>query len=381
VPITISQHVNQQPEVKKMNRIRQYLAAIGMTISALTASVAHSDEIKTVKMGITPYFDYMPWVQAKDMGFDKELGIDLQPVTVATTPQGVAAMRQGSVDVVSSCHVCDFPLYKSVPSLRSWLITDQFKGFIVIGRKGTQTYHDVVAGSDPKTAKENILKGFSGKTFALMPASFKPLLSSALSQAGMKYEDVKILEFGDDAQAALAFQRGEGDYYMGSLTQEIKLLSSPDKYVNVGGSEILGPAGLWYSTMVSTDDWLKANNDTVVKLSAIWFRVSRYLNENYEQAAPKLIAINNDRAAASFTPDEFKAMFSLLSFPTLESASSTVFSKDSDLYWKNSVMFYEQQNSKNLPQGTAADGNALEEGFFAKLSADKKLVDWVNKPF
>ncbi len=364
-----------------MNRIRQYLAAIGMTISALTASVAHSDEIKTVKMGITPYFDYMPWVLAKDMGFDKELGIDLQPVTVATTPQGVAAMRQGSVDVVSSCHVCDFPLYKSVPSLRSWLITDQFKGFIVIGRKGTQTYHDVVAGSDPKTAKENILKGFSGKTFALMPASFKPLLSSALSQAGMKYEDVKILEFGDDAQAALAFQRGEGDYYMGSLTQEIKLLSSPDKYVNVGGSEILGPAGLWYSTMVSTDDWLKANNDTVVKLSAIWFRVSRYLNENYEQAAPKLIAINNDRAAASFTPDEFKAMFSLLSFPTLESASSTVFSKDSDLYWKNSVMFYEQQNSKDLPQGTAADGNALEEGFFAKLSADKKLVDWVNKPF
>ncbi|MBB3594914.1 ABC-type nitrate/sulfonate/bicarbonate transport system substrate-binding protein [Rhizobium sp. BK529] len=364
-----------------MNRILKVLTGIAVSAGMLfAANAANAEELKTVKIGITPYFDYMPWVLAKDMGLDQQLGLNFELVTVATTPQGVAAMRQGSVDVVSSCHVCDFPLYKSVPSLRSWLITDQFKGFIIIGRTGTETYESVVAGSDPQLAKEKILKGFSGKTFALMPASFRPLLSSALSQVGMKYEDVKILEFGDDAAAALAFQRGEGDYYMGSLTQEIKLLARPDKYVNVGGQEILGPAGLWYSTMVSSQEWLNANEDTVLKMSAIWSRLARYMNEKYDETAPKLIAVNNERAAASFTPEDFKIMFGLLTFPTLDVAGKTVFNPESDLYWKRSVSFYEQKNASDLPAGVKADDKALEEVYFQKLKANAKLVEWINAP-
>lgn len=352
--------------------------AVAMTVTAIAPGLAQ--ELKTVRMGITPYFDYMPWVLAKEMGFDKELGIDLELVTVTTTPQGVAAMRQGSIDVVSSCHVCDFPLYQSVPSLRSWLITDQFKGFIVIGRQGADTFAALEPQAGAEKAKEQILKGFAGKTFALMPASFRPLLSTALSQVDMTVDEVKILEFADDAQAALAFQRGEGDYYMGSLTQEIKLLGQPDKYVNVGGQEILGPAGLWYSTMVSTQDWLDANEDTVLKLSAIWFRLSRYAAEKFDEAAPKLIAINNERAAASFTLDEFKTMYGLLTFPTVEQAKATVFNPESGLYWKRSVDFYAEKNASDLG-GTTADDKALEEAFFKKLSANQELLDWIAKPF
>jgi ABC-type nitrate/sulfonate/bicarbonate transport system substrate-binding protein len=356
---------------------RWFIAAT-MVVTA-TASV-FADELKTVRMGITPYFDYMPWVLAKQMGFDKQLGLDLQLVTITTTPQGVAAMKQGSLDVISSCHVCDFPLYKSAPSLRSWLITDQFKGFIVIGRKGAPTFADLEPKVGPEKAKEEILDGFKGKTFPLMPASFQPLLSAALSQVGAKVDSVKLLEFADDAQAALAFQRGEGDYYMGSLTQEIKLLGQKDKFVNVGGQEILGPAGLWYSTMTSTKEWLDANEDTVLKLSAIWFRTSRYTAENFAAAAPKLIAINNERAAAAFTPQDFAAMYGLLTFPTVEQAKTTVFDPASDLYWKRSVDFYAAKNTADLA-GATPDDKALEETYFKKLTANAQLVDWIASPF
>lgn len=364
-----------------MKRIFALAACLAVSAVLALAGIASAQDLKTVRVGITPYFDYMPWVVAKEMGLDKQVGLDIELVTVATTPQGVAAMRQGSVDVVSSCHVCDFPLYKSVPSLRSWLITDQFKGFIVIGRKGAETYDSTVAaGSTAAAAKEAILKGFTGKTFALMPASFRPLLSSALSQVGMKYEDVKILEFGDDAQAALAFQRGEGDYYMGSLTQEIKLLGSPDKYVSIGGQEILGAAGLWYSTMSSTQDWLEENEETVLKLSAIWFRMARYMAERFDETAPKLVAVNNQRAAASFTMDEFKTMYQLLTFPTVELAGDTVFNPSSDLYWKRSVDFYQKQNAGDLPEGVSPGDNALEESYFKKLQANAELMGWIDSP-
>ncbi|WP_080692121.1 ABC transporter substrate-binding protein [Brucella anthropi] len=349
-------------------------------LTCIGIAAANADDVKTVKVGITPYFDYMPWVIAKEKGLDKEVGINLDLVTITNTAAGVAAMRQGSLDIVSSCHVCNFPLYKSVPSLRSFLITDQFKGFIVIGRKGTDTFAELEAKVGAEKAKEQILKGFKGKTFPTVLSTYKPLLTAALDQVGMTISDLNVIESGDDAQAALAFQRGTGDFYVGSLPQETKLLSMPDKYVNVGGSEILGPAGLWYSTMVSTQEWLDKNDDTAVKLAAIWYRVSRYADERFDDVAPIWVKATNERAAASFTIDDFKGTFQLLAFPTLEKAKTTVFNPSSGVYWKKSVDFYEKQNADQLPGGLEPASNALEEKYYTKLAADKNLTDWINSP-
>ncbi|MVA22180.1 hypothetical protein GOZ94_24920 [Agrobacterium vitis] len=373
-----------QPNQRKntMKKAMKIVAGLSIILSVLASgsTVAQAQDAKTVHVGITPYFDYMPWVIAKEKGLDKELGIDLDLVTITNTAAGVAAMRQGSLDIVSSCHVCDFPLYQAVPALRSFLITDQFKGFIVIGRKGTDTFADLAPKIGAEKAKEQILKGFKGKEFPTVLSSYRPLLTAALGQVGLTVDDINVIESGDDAQAALAFQRGTGDYYMGSLPQETKLLAMPDKYVNVGGHEILGPAGLWYSTMVSTQGWLDENEDTALKLAAIWYRVSRYADEHFEEVAPLWVKATNERAAASFTVDEFKNTFQLMAFPTLEKAKTTVFNPESDVYWKRSVDFYEKQNADQLPSGVDPATRALEEKYYDKLVANKKLIDWVNSP-
>lgn len=366
-----------------MFNLRQFVNAVVTSIAILSSTMivsANANELVTVKVGITPYFDYMPWVIAKEKGFDKDLGINLDLVTITNTAGGVAAMRQGSLDVVSSCHVCDFPLYKSVPSLRSFLITDQFKGFIIVGRKGAETFADLEQKIGAEKAKEQILKGFKGKSFPTVLSTYRQLLSSALGQVGMTISDINVVESGDDAQAALAFQRGTGDYYMGSLPQETKLLSMPDKYVNVGGSEILGPAGLWYSTMVSTQGWLEKNDETALKLAAIWYRVSRYANERFDAIAPDWVRATNERAAASFTVDELKTTFSLMDFPSLQSSKETIFNKDSYLYWERSVDFYKNHNADQLPHGVDPSKNDVEEAYFNKLSANQKLIDWINAP-
>jgi ABC-type nitrate/sulfonate/bicarbonate transport system substrate-binding protein len=340
---------------------------------------ASAEEKVTVRVGVTPYFDYMPWVVADKLGLDEELGIDLELVNITSTARGVAAMRQGSLDVVSSCHVCDFPLYASVPELRSWLITNQFKGFMVVGREGQPTYADLSKTMDPEAAKKQILEGMKGKEFALVLSNFEKLLTAALGQVGMGISDVKVTQFSDDAAAALAFQRGTGDYYMGSLPQEAKLIATPG-YVNVGGHEILGPAGLWFSTMVSTNEWLTENPETVKKLVAIWLRFARYASEDFDRVAPLWVEATNERAGAAFTVEEFKQTMELLYFPTVEQAQKTIYNPQSEAYWKNSVDFYKGHNAAELPEGVDPDSTALEQSFFEAVLADAKLAEWIGSP-
>lgn len=363
-----------------IKRMTIVIAATLGVAAMINSAPALSEDMATVRVGVTPYFDYMPWVVAKDLGLDKEVGVDLELINIDSTAKAVAAMRRGSLDVVSSCHVCDFPLYESVPELRSWLITNQFKGFIVVGRQGAETYADLAKSMPPEEAKLKVLKGMKGKTFALVRSNFEKLLTAALSQAGLNTDDIKILEFSDDAQAALAFEKGVGDYYMGSLPQETKLLASPEKYVNVGGHQILGPAGLWFSTMDATQEWIDANAATVTKLVAIWYRFARYADEKFDEVAPMWVKATNERAAASFTVDDFKNTYKLLYFPTVEQAKETIFNVQSDAYWKNSVSFYEKQNADQLTKGFQPEVNALEERLFKKLLADKALMEWIESP-
>jgi ABC-type nitrate/sulfonate/bicarbonate transport system substrate-binding protein len=370
-----------------MKRIKSFIAtlAIACAISGGIASTdipsARADEVTRVRLGLGPYFDYQPWFLAHNLGLDKEQGIDLELTTITSIGTGIASMRQGSMEGVFSGLSVDFPFYKSVPSLRSWLITDQFAGFIVVGRKGqTDTFESLKAQIGAEKAKEQILNSFKGKTFSVVLSVREQMLGSAFSQVGMTTKDVKFADFPDDAQAALAFVKGVGDYYMGGLPQETKLLQSPDKFVNVGGQEILGPAGLWYTTIDSLEPWLQAHNDTALKLVAIWYRMMRYMKEKPDVVIPMLTKAINESAAASFTPDEVKASLTMLDFRTIEEAQKTQYDPNSDIYWKKAVDFYSTLNKEHLPDNFDPRVYDTAEALFNDFLKHKDLVDWVNSP-
>lgn len=69
---------------------------------------------------------------------------------------------------------------------------------------------------------------------------------------GFTLEGVEIIDFADDTQATAAFLRDEGDYYTGSLPQEVKLLSE-EGYVAVAENEAIGPGGLWFSNVFASE--------------------------------------------------------------------------------------------------------------------------------
>ena len=241
-----------------------------------------------VRVGMTPFFDYQFWSVAKQFGWDKELGLDLQFTWLTQSGPSIQALANGSLDMVNTCVVCNFPFYESVPEMVDFLTVNQFKGFVVLGRQGqSKSYQEFLTElGDPEKAKVAAIEQMKGKKFPIYLANYEPLLTAVLDQAGLKLSDVTTVNFADDEKAALAAIGGEGDFYMGGLPSEINLLMNhPDQFKLIGGSEILGPAGLWYSNIASTKDWLAANEGTALKIMAMSYRYNRYIQEQRDTGA------------------------------------------------------------------------------------------------
>lgn len=357
------------------------LASLGAAAQIVTPGLVRAAELQTVRIGLHPVLDYQPWAIAKELGLDKEQGLSFEIISVASQANGAAALRQGAIDIASGSQVGTFAYYKAIPNMRTWIVLNRFKGFILVGRKGAvETYASLVPKMGHEAARMQILKSMKDKAFAINPVSYLALVKACLGQVGMSISDVKLFEFPDDAKAALAFEKGVGDFYMGSLPQEIKLLSQPDLYVNVGGAEILGPAGLWYSAMMGMEPWMKENKETLLKLHAIWYRTSRYLNEKQAQILPLWVANINQRAAASFKSEDIVKMSGFLEYPTIEQARTQVFNDKSDVSWRKAMSFYGPQNTDRLPADFSTGKYQREQEYFEEFIARPELVSWVNAP-
>jgi len=271
---------------------------VGLLLSACqtAAPTKEAAEPIVVRVAMTPFFDYQFYSVAKELGWDKELGLDLQFTWLTQSGPSIEALAAGSVDTVNTCVVCNFPFYESVPEMMDFLTVNQFKGFVVIGRKGqAKPYEEFLDElGDPDKAKQATIAQFKGATWPIYLANYEPLLRATLGQGGLTLDDVEVINFPDDEKSALAMIGGTGDFYIGGLPAEINLLSNhPDQFTLVGGAEILGPAGLWYSQVASTEEWLAANEDAALKITAMSYRYNRYVQEKRDQIMPIVVEAMN----------------------------------------------------------------------------------------
>ena len=97
---------------------------------------------------------------------------------------------------------------------------------------------------------------------------------------GLTEDDVTLMKFADDQKGATAFMRGTGDISIGGLPQAKRLLGMPDQYVNIGGDEILGPAGLWYDTNITTKKYITENRESCLRAMAAFYRAIRLFDKD-----------------------------------------------------------------------------------------------------
>ena len=340
-----------------------------------------ASSLTTVTVGLSPFFEYQPFVIAHDLGLDAAQGLNLQFVDLtASGGPIVSGLANGSLNIGSSCYSCDFPFVAAVPTIRDFLITNQYSGFDVIGRPGALTYNTLVKTESPAKAKAAVLHSFIGKTFDIQASVYESLLFGALKSAGINPKSVVIDDFSSDAASALAFEHGTGDFYMGGSPQEIKLMGySPPKYVIVGGTEILGPAGLWYSTYVALQPWLSSNHTVALKLIAIWYRTMRYVLAYPAYSYNIWTKAMNKEAAANYTVAQVETFTrSLEAYPTYQEAEATIYNPKSPLYYELCAKYYATTKGSVLPSGYKLSTIVVDTQYFRQFLASSALVSWVN---
>lgn len=336
-----------------------------------------------VRVGMTPFFDYQFFSVAEEFGWDEELGLNLQFEWLTQSGPSIQALANGSLDTVNTCVVCNFPFYESVPDMQNFLTVNQFKGFVVIGLQGeSKSYEEFLAElGDAEAAQKATIEQFHDQTFPIYLANYQPLLAAVLEQAGMTLDDVNTVNFPDDEKAALAMIGGEGTFYMGGLPSEINLLMNhPDQFKLIGGAEILGPAGLWYSNVASSEQWLAENEEVALKIMAMSYRYNRYVQEKPEAVMPIVVEAMNAHSGVATDPEELDFIFdTFLDFRTYQQDQETTYSPESELYWENSAQYYVER-SEELPEDADYLVQNPLNAWFDKFLEQSDLLAWVDAP-
>jgi ABC-type nitrate/sulfonate/bicarbonate transport system substrate-binding protein len=352
-------------------------------VACQTAEPEEEMETYTVRVGRTPFFDYQFFEIAQEFGWDEELGIVFEDTWLTQSGPAMQALANGSIDMAGSCIVCNYPFYESIPELRNFNTVNQFKGFVVLGRQGASKSYDefMTELNDPEKAKVAAIQQLEGKTFPIYEANYLPLLTAVLEQGGLTIDDINTINFPDDEKAALAMIGGEGDFYIGGLPSEINLLMNhPEDFKLIGGSEILGPAGLWYSNITANEQWLEENEEAALRITAMAYRFNRYIQEDIDKVLPLVTEAMNAHSGVATTVEDLKFIFdNFLEFRTYQQDAETTYNPESDLYWEDSAAYYVAKSAE-LPAGADYKlQNPLNE-WFEKFMAREDLLEWVDAP-
>ncbi len=346
-------------------------------------------ELTTVRVGTQPYFDYQFFKIAHELGIDKQFGLNL--VDVPEPGQtAYAQLTRGDIDIAASCESCALPAIANAPQLRNFLITELFKGFVLIGRAKDgaperKSYADFLkaAGGDSELAAQQFVRTLKGTEFAINPAADGALLGALLEHGGLKPDDVKIISFPDEAKAGLAFIAGAGDYYFGSLPQELRMLTSPDlhgRFVEAGPAELFP---LNYANFAATDDWLAKNEDVAVRLVAVWFRVTRYLYDKPDELLAIVARELKSQTGGLLSPEQTKVALTKFNyFAPYDKAYATYFDPKSPT-WEGIALeelYRHAQALKQIPPGTKWQDYEVSAQYFALLQKRPELIKKIEAP-
>lgn len=354
-------------------------------------SLSADQVLQKVKVGITPYAFAMMFPVIHKTGIDNEIGIDFELVDFPSSANTFQILIRGDVDILNEDMSVHIAKLKNAPEVRTFGTNNLFKGFILIGRKGVdKSYEEILAEKgSPEESKKYILNSLKGRKFVAAPF-FAGVISDALQQVGLKLEDIEYIKFSDDQKAASAFISGVGDFYLGSLPQEIKMLSMPDKFINMGGNtEIMGPASLFYGGILAKDAYINDNYETVLRIMAAFYRGAKYLQDAVNNNDVNNIFIqlmkeelNNRTAGSMNNEDMFDTEKKYEEIFTYERAWEVSLNPESKLYWKitGDYQMGVEIGLGNLDQEYDLTQYFIWEKVYADLSQRKDLMDFINKP-
>jgi NitT/TauT family transport system substrate-binding protein len=237
----------------------------GMVLLGSAMLVTGSADAGSLKLAHSTWVGYGPFYIARDKGFFKEEGVDVELVIMEDTPIKMGALMAGQIDLVAST-VDEFPIYmKPGKMLHYVLAVDNSKG-----GDGVVANKDITSIADLKGKKVAFEQGSVSQFF----------LNALLKDAGMTEADIEPVNMAaTDAGVAFAAKQVDAAVtWEPALSQGAKsehghmLLTSADK------------PGLITDVVATTAETAVAKKDDIAAFVRARYKAVDYSKSNPDDA-------------------------------------------------------------------------------------------------
>ncbi len=238
---------------------------LGMVLLGSAMLVTGSADAGSLKLAHSTWVGYGPFYIARDKGFFKEEGVDVELVIMEDTPIKMGALLAGQIDLVAST-ADEFPIYmKPGKMLRYVLAVDNSKG-----GDGVVANKDITSIADLKGKKVAFEQGSVSQFF----------LNALLKDAGMTEADIEPVNMAaTDAGVAFAAKQVDAAVtWEPALSQGAKsehghmLLTSADK------------PGLITDVVATTAETAVEKKDDIAAFVRAWYKAVDYSKSNPDDA-------------------------------------------------------------------------------------------------
>lgn len=315
--------------------------------------------------GISPFQDtYLPAL-GKDMGWYEEEGLDVEFKILGWT-EVQEALAAGEVDVAVNNISSVISVYEKWPQFVYYYGFNIFDaGAALMGKPEFKSAEEFAAeGMDQKAAVKAAVEQMRGKTVVTTGnTDMEQAVLGAAYRNGLDYtKDFKVVDMNPDEGLA-AFLSGTGDFYLGGIPQRTRATKEGYKPIIIGAQ--LAPPPL--NGIITTKDYAAKNEEALLKIIKVWFRIVNYVQNNTDEAGDKVITTLNQQTGANMTVDDFKTFWQNYEHYPLSAAQvqQDILDPSGYSYWKARFddcnwYFYDVKKSIAAPV-KAEDAMMLEQ--------------------
>ena len=237
----------------------------GMVLLGSAMLVTGNADAGSLKLAHSTWVGYGPFYIARDKGFFKEEGVDVELVIMEDTPIKMGALMAGQIDLVAST-ADEFPIYMKPGKMLNYVLAvDNSKG-----GDGVVANKDITSIADLKGKKVAFEQGSVSQFF----------LNALLKDAGMTEADIEPVNMAaTDAGVAFAAKQVDAAVtWEPALSQGAKsehghmLLTSADK------------PGLITDVVATTAETAVAKKEDIAAFVRAWYRAVDYSKSNPDEA-------------------------------------------------------------------------------------------------
>lgn len=277
----------------------------------------------SVKFGNAEFIDHTDAILGVEQGWFEDVGITLDPKPAGalyTPADHASVLLSNRVDVQSSNYQILLPALNRTDELRMFAYGDFFIGFALMGDETYKSFSEFkeegMEDQEALRAAANQLKGKT-LTWSADPA-VRGFGRTVFRSAGLAQSEIDLESLGD-AQGIQLMLADRADFQIGGAPTRITLEKEGFKPI-ITAADLTGIVEPPYESSaelaaVSTNGWgttrefWEANEDTVMRLASVKWRISQLIADNPDEAAPTHVQQLNRAAGTELTPEDAKIIY------------------------------------------------------------------------